>query len=164
MESLIETFHLDWKLMLAQIVNFAIVFTVLYIFALKPLKKLMDERGKTIKGGLDNAEKQKELLAAAEAEYAALVAKANAEYAAKMKEIQQESKQFRAAEMEKVQAELAAALAKGREQAEAEKQKILEDARRELASIVVAATEKVLGDVMDKKLEAKVVEDSIKHI
>ena len=38
-------------------------------FRTKPLKKLMDERGETIAGGLDNAKKQAELLKAQQAEY-----------------------------------------------------------------------------------------------
>ncbi len=43
MESIISTFHIDWKIIIAQAVNFAVVFIVLYIFALKPLSKLMAE-------------------------------------------------------------------------------------------------------------------------
>ena len=52
-------------MILAQIINFAVVFFVLYKFALKPLKKLMDERSATISGGLDNAKKQEEHLTVA---------------------------------------------------------------------------------------------------
>ena len=58
MDSLISTFHIDWHLIVAQLVNFAVVILVLWRFALKPLGKLMDERGQTIAGGLENAKKQ----------------------------------------------------------------------------------------------------------
>ena len=44
MDSLITTFHIDWKIVIAQVINFGIVFAVLYFFALKPLSKLMKER------------------------------------------------------------------------------------------------------------------------
>ena len=56
MDSLISTFHIDWHLIVAQLVNFAVVILVLWRFALKPLGKLMDERGQTIAGGLENEE------------------------------------------------------------------------------------------------------------
>ena len=57
MEELISTFHIDWKLMIAQIVNFSIVFALLYWLAAKPLSKLMSDRTKEITDGLDNAKK-----------------------------------------------------------------------------------------------------------
>jgi F0F1-type ATP synthase membrane subunit b/b' len=46
MEELITTFHIDWKLMIAQIVNFGLVFALLYWLAAKPLSKLMKDRTK----------------------------------------------------------------------------------------------------------------------
>lgn len=57
MSEFIATFHIDWKLMLAQIVNFGLVFAALYLLAAKPLKKLMDDRTLEINTGLDNAKK-----------------------------------------------------------------------------------------------------------
>ena len=59
MEELITTFHIDWKLMIAQIVNFGLVFLALYLIAAKPLSKLVKDRNKEINDGLDNAEKAK---------------------------------------------------------------------------------------------------------
>ena len=57
MNELITTFHIDWKLMIAQIVNFGLVFAALYFIAAKPLSKLMKDRTKEITDGLDNAKK-----------------------------------------------------------------------------------------------------------
>lgn len=55
MEELITTFHIDWKLMIAQIVNFGIVFGLLYWLAAKPVSNLMKSRTKEITDGLENA-------------------------------------------------------------------------------------------------------------
>ena len=57
MNELISTFHIDWKLMIAQIVNFGLVFALIYWLAAKPLSKLMSDRTKEITDGLDNAKK-----------------------------------------------------------------------------------------------------------
>ena len=57
MEELITTFHIDWKLMIAQIVNFGLVLALIYWLAAKPLSKLMKDRTKEITDGLDNAKK-----------------------------------------------------------------------------------------------------------
>lgn len=164
MDSLISTFHLDWKLMVAQAINFAIVILVLYFFALKPLKKLMDERGATIAGGLENAEKQKELLANAQAEYEAMIAKANADASAKMKEAKKDAEAKAVQMMEKAQADVATTISAGKMQLETEKAKMMEEAKKELASLVVSATEKVLGGVVTERIDAKIVEESIKQL
>jgi F-type H+-transporting ATPase subunit b len=57
MDELISTFHIDWKLMIAQIVNFGLVLAILYWLATKPLGKLIKDRTKEITDGLENAKK-----------------------------------------------------------------------------------------------------------
>src|SRR3989338_8171266 len=69
MQEFINTFHIDWKLMIAQLFNFAIVFLVFYFLAAKPLKKLMKERGEKIENGLLDAKAGAELLQKATLEY-----------------------------------------------------------------------------------------------
>ncbi len=164
MDSLISTFHIDWHLIVAQAINFAIVIAVLYFFALKPLKKLMDERGATIAGGLENAEKQKELLAKQKEDYDAALADARAKAAEMMKEVKKDADAKRAELMEKAQADVVATIDSGKKQLESEKQKMMEEAKKELVAIVMGATEKVLGTVAEGKVETKLVEESIKNI
>jgi F-type H+-transporting ATPase subunit b len=164
MDSLISTFHLDWKLMVAQAINFGIVILVLYFFALKPLKKMMDERGATIEGGLNNAKKQEELLKNAQAEYEAMIAKANSDASLKMKEAKNDAEAKAAQMMEKAQADVAAVIAAGKVQLEAEKATMMQEAKKELTALVVSATEKVLGGVVTEKIDAKIVEESIKQL
>ncbi len=164
MDSLISTFHIDWKLMVAQAINFAVVLVVLWRFALRPLKKLMDERGKTIAGGIENAEKQKELLRVQQEEYEKTLAQARVEASEIMKEVKKDAEAKRAELLSKAQEESASLVQAGKAQLEAEKAKMLEDAKKELVGIITIATEKVLGDTVTAKVESKLVEDSIKNI
>lgn len=73
MEQLIATFHIDIPLVVAQVVNFAIVFFILYWFALKPLMKVMDKRSQDIENGLKNAELSEIKLAQAEQEQGQII-------------------------------------------------------------------------------------------
>lgn len=164
MDSLISTFHIDWKMILAQAINFGIVIFVLYRFALKPLKKLMDERGATIQGGLDNAKKQEELLANQEAEYKATLERANNDAAAKMKEAKKDMEAYRAAAMEKAQDEVNALIAAGKKQLESDKAAMLSEVHNEIVSMVISATEKVLGTAVTSAVDAKLVEENIRTI
>ncbi len=53
---LLSQLGINWKLFLSQAVNFFILLTVLTIFVYKPLIKIIKERNKKIKEGLDKAE------------------------------------------------------------------------------------------------------------
>ena len=55
MESLISSFGLDWKLLIAQAVNFALLLAVLSYFLYKPLVRLIDERREKIAEGVEKA-------------------------------------------------------------------------------------------------------------
>ena len=62
-----------------------------------------------------------------------------------MKEAKKDAESKRAELLEKAQAESQSVFAAGKKQLEAEKIKMLDDAKKELVSMVVSATEKVLG-------------------
>ena len=66
MQTFVEKFGIDWKLMIAQLINFAIVFFILRAFVYKPVLKLLDKRRQKIEDGLAFAEKSKAELASIE--------------------------------------------------------------------------------------------------
>ncbi|MDP2944107.1 MAG: ATP synthase F0 subunit B, partial [bacterium] len=76
MESLISTFHVDVRLLVAQLINFAIVFFVLYFFAFKPLVKVMADRSEKIDKSLKDADAIEKRLALTERERAEIIAAA----------------------------------------------------------------------------------------
>jgi len=49
-------FGIDWKLFLSQLINFGLILVVLTIFVYKPVLKMLKERNRKIKEGLDKAE------------------------------------------------------------------------------------------------------------
>lgn len=61
-----QTFGLNLWLLIAEVANFLIVFFVLKKFLYKPLFEMLQKRENTIKEGLKNADKGKELLTDAE--------------------------------------------------------------------------------------------------
>jgi F-type H+-transporting ATPase subunit b len=79
MDSFIATFHIDWKIIIAQAINFIIILIILYLFALKPIRKVMDEREGKIRKGLHDATANAEILNSTEKEYQTTLAKARTE-------------------------------------------------------------------------------------
>ena len=52
--------------LIAQIVNFAILFGLLYLVAYKPIMRMLDERSKKVKDSMEQTESIKEQAASAE--------------------------------------------------------------------------------------------------
>ncbi len=68
MNELIAQFHIDWRLLVAQLVNFVIVLIALNYLIWKPLRRMMYERTTEIETGLKTAESAKQIIIDAQAE------------------------------------------------------------------------------------------------
>ena len=150
MESIINTFHVDWKIIVAQAVNFGIVLAVLYFFALKPLNKLMAERAEKIAKGVNDAKTNAELLIATKSEYEVALAKARAEAQTIFQEGRKKAEAKRAEMMDAAKTEVKTLIENGKKTLEAEKIKMIDEARKEVSSLVIEATKKVLEKHDDK--------------
>ena len=152
MEAIIETFHIDWKIIIAQAVNFAIVFVVLYIFALKPLQKLMSERTERIQKGIHDAKSNAEVLEKTKAEYDKVIVNARAEANALFQEGKKDAETKKAKMLEEAKAQVAALIDNGKKTLEAEKVKMVEDAKKEIVGLAMLATEKLMKEQHGKDL------------
>lgn len=155
MDSFIETFHIDWKIIIAQAINFFIILAVLYFFALKPLKKVMTERSKTIEGGLNDAKINKELLDKTQKEYDTILARAKIEAHDIFKEGKKEAEQNKAQIIEIAQKDVENMINKGKKVLESEKVKMVEEAKKEIVFLVVKATEKLLEQNPSESFDQK---------
>lgn len=162
MDTLIKTFHIDWRLIIAQMVNFAIVIFVLYRFAIKPLGKLMQERNTKIISGLTDAKKHKELLDATEVEYKKIIAEARKESQELVAIAKKDAESIRTELVNQAQQDAKKLLESGKVELEAEKMKMISDAKKELGGLVAHATQKVLGNVVDSELQEKIARESSK--
>jgi len=56
MSDILNQLGIDWKFFLSQLVNFFLILVILTVFVYKPVLKIIKERNKKIKEGLDKAE------------------------------------------------------------------------------------------------------------
>lgn len=161
MGDLIHKFGIEWKLLLAQIVNFLILLFLLKKFLYKPLINLMNKRREKIMEGLDKAKKGEEEFKKIEEIKERELAKIQKEAEAliqKAKEIGDKKQQEILAEAEEKTKKIIED-AKGR--IEIEKEKMLKEVHGEIANLVVNATEKILKEQLDEEKEKKMVSDVI---
>lgn len=162
MDSLIEVFHIDVKLLIAQAINFAIVFFVLYRFALKPLTEVMKERTSKIEKGLEDAKSAAASLSRAKSEYEKMLADAKKEASAIIEAAKEESEKRRQAEVAKTKDEIGAIVAQGKAKLTADKSEMLLEIKKEVSELVISATEKVLAQVIDPSKDKELIRQAAK--
>ena len=163
MDTLINTFHLDLKLLIAQVINFAIVFWVLYRFAFKPLLKTIDERNNKIEKGLSDADSFEKKLQAAEDNYNKKIDEAKVEARKVVEDAVQKSELKRKESLEKTREEIGVVINQEKEKMQLEKEKTLKEIRSEVSDLVLASLEKVLESKVGGDAEKKLIQKSIKE-
>lgn len=159
MDSLVQTFHIDIGLMLAQLINFALVFAVLYFFALKPLMKIMSERTHTIEKGLEDAKSSAAALSSAQQEAQAILAKTRAEAQELFQRARLDADEKKNAIISQAKAEVAQVVTQGKNQLAQEKLVMLEQAKAEVVNLVTLGIQKVLTEGADKEQVAKKISE-----
>ncbi|MCX6742714.1 MAG: F0F1 ATP synthase subunit B [Candidatus Parcubacteria bacterium] len=164
MESLISTFHLDLKLIIAQLVNFLIVAGILWFFALKPIMKIMKERTEKIEKGLKDAKSFEEKLAQAERDRLKTLSVAKKEAEILLEKASQEADANKKQMMSQAKGEIEKLVVGGKTQLASEKEKMVSEVKAEIGDLVVEATKKVLNTELDKKIDNKIIKEAIKEI
>lgn len=157
----LEKLGFDWKVALANLVNFLIIYYLLRNVVFKKLGQAIKERREKIKEGLDDAEKAKTALIMANHEKEKILAEGHME----VKEI-----------LVGAEATKTSIIDSAKIEAEAEARKIKEDSMREIESLaerqakevkeksvdlIISGMEKVLRSEIDQKKAEKLVKDLI---
>jgi F-type H+-transporting ATPase subunit b len=164
MDGIIEAFHLDVKLLMAQIINFTIVVAVLYKLVYQPLLKVMNERTEKIEKGLADAKKSQEQLEKAEKIREEKIQEAKKEARQILEKMQALAETNKEQTIEKSKKEAQEVIKKAKEAIETEKGKMLKEVRQEIGELTGLALEKILEEKNDKDFDKKIIEKTIKEI
>ena len=151
MESLIEIFHIDAKLLLAQAVNFGIVFSVLYFFALKPLAKVMRERTKKIEKSLENAVAIEEKMEQVKEECAAIITQAKKDANEILVKADKLAEERKKETVDKAKEEIERIVALEKTKRQTETAQAIKEIKKEVADLVILSLEKILEEKVDAK-------------
>jgi F-type H+-transporting ATPase subunit b len=161
MGDLIHKLGIEWKLLLAQIVNFVILFLVLKKFLYRPLINLMNRRREKIIDGLEKARRGEE-------EFAKIAELKERELAKIQKEAEgliQKAKEIGDKKQQEILKEAEEKTKKIVEEArgriEIEKEKMLTEVRQDIVGLVINATEKILKEKIDAEKEKKLINEAI---
>jgi len=161
---ILELFGVDWKLMLAQIINFAVVVVVLWWFALKPLTKTMKERSKEITKGLDDAQKSAARLDEVEKIVNDKIKESRFDADVILNEAKKQSEANKQVDLDKAKKEVENLINKAKEQIANEKTLMVKEVKSEIGVMIVTALEKILSAGLTKDIDKKYIEKVLKDL
>ncbi len=144
MGELIAAFGIDWKLMIAQAVNFVILVVVLGYFVYGPVMRMLKDRAEKIASGLNAAEAALKDREAVGAERVVIISEAQHEAEKIVARAQDEGKNERASIVKSAQERAASVLKDAQLEAEEAQRAALKASEAEIARTAVLAAEKIL--------------------
>lgn len=162
--SIARTFGVDWPHLIAQTISFGIVCAVLYVFAYKPILRMLEARRQQIAAGLANAEKIKAELTRIHEERRVVLAAAEAEGQRLIEEARAAAARVGAEETEKAIAAAERLLARAHEAAERDRALRLAEARREIGRLVVLTTAAVAGKILTAEDQRRLAEETASQL
>jgi F-type H+-transporting ATPase subunit b len=160
---LLQKLGIDWRLLVAQLINFLILVFILYKFLYKPVLNLLESRKEKIEKGLRDAEKIGEELEKTKELHDKEIKKAKREAMAIIEEAQKTAEASGQETIAKTKAEVEKLITAAKNQMIQEKEKMMAEVRKEAVILVVSAAEKVVGKSFDGKTQQKLIEDSLKE-
>ena len=144
--------------LLAQIVNFVILFGLLYLVAYKPIMRMLDERSRRIKESVEQAEAVKEQAASAEDEIKKQLEAASREGQERIARAARSGEEVKQKAQEEARQEAEALIARARTDIHRERDEAIGELRKEFADLTILAAEKVIDRSLDKKAHRELID------
>ena len=155
-------FGLNWKLFLAQLINFAIVLFVLWKWVWKPVTSGMEARTKKIEDSLLTANKIENEKILFEEWKSAEMSKARTEATSIINEAKTTAVRTKDQILEQTKLEQQGIIDRTKVQLAKEQELAVSEAKQQLAELVVIATEKLLRSKLDTKSDQKLINAALK--
>ena len=154
----LESLGINGPFLLAQIVNFLIVFVALRVFLWKPILQRIDERRDRLKQEKKNAAEAAEIRAQIEAKREEMLAEAREEVRGILAEARAEADELKERALRQASAEADTMVAEGRQEAEEERNRVLGEMRGQIAALATAAAQRILDESLDEQRQRALVD------
>ena len=144
--------------LIAQIVNFLILFGLLYLIAYKPILRMLDERSRTIKESMEQTEAIKE-----QAEHAGEEVKQQIEAARKqgqeiVSKAARTGEELRGKAQQEAKKDAEILITRARAEIQRERDEAIGELRKEFADLTILAAEKVIDRSLDKETHRQIID------
>lgn len=154
---------IDLPSLIAQIVNFLILLTLLYLFAYKPILRMLDERSKKIREGVEQADRIKGQAAQAEEQVKAQIEAGRKEGQAIIAQAAQMGERLKEEARQGARQEAESAMARARQEIQRERDEAFDRLRQEFAGLAITAAEKVIRETLDKEKHRRLIQEVLEE-
>jgi F-type H+-transporting ATPase subunit b len=149
--------------LLAQIINFVILFGLLYLVAYKPIMRMLDERSRKIKESMEQTEYIKQQAEHAEEEAAKRIEAAAKEGQEAIARAMRTGEEVRQEAQQQAQQQAEALVARARAEIQRERDEAIDELRKEFADITILAAGKVIDRTLDKKAHRQIIDQVLRE-
>ncbi len=144
--------------LVAQIINFVILFGLLYLVAYKPIMRMLDERSRKIRESMERTEFIKQQAERAEKEAAKRIEAASQEGQEVIARAMRTGEEVGREAQQQAKQEAEALIARARAEIQRERDKAIDELRKEFAEITIMAAGKVIDRSLDKKAHRQIID------
>jgi len=153
----VEDLGLNFPSLIVFLVNFLILLGILYLFAYKPILRVIDQRADKIREGLEAADKAREEAARSQADTQAQLNEARVEGQRLLEQAREMAERYRSEEAEKARQEAEAFVARAREGLRHERDAAIQEVRSHFADLAISAAERVIESSLDRKVHGELI-------
>lgn len=161
---LIKSLGLDYKILIAQFINFIVLIFVLYKFGYQPMLKFLDDRRKKIEEGVVNAEKAQAKLEELSEKEKKIIKDAKKEALVILEKAKNQAEEKRKELITKAKQEIATIINDEKAKIKQEKAELVNEVKKEVGELVVFALEKVIDKKVDKSQDKKIIEEIVTNL
>ena len=154
---------INLPLLVVFIINFIVLFILLRLFLFKPVVKMLDERAKRTKEGMELAEATKKEYEQAKVEVQKQIEKGRQEAQAFIAQAVQTGERLKEESRQEATKQAQLIVDRTRAELETERDKIVENLRNEFVDISISAAEKVIKETLDKEKHRKLIEETLQE-
>ncbi len=160
---MLETLGIHFPSLLIYLINFLLVLALLFLFAYKPILRLMDQRADRIRESLEASERAREEAASSQAAVEEQLVEARREGQRIMDQAREVAERFRADEMDRARGEAENFVSRAQADIQRERDAAIEEVRASFGDLAITAAERVVRRSLDRQahedLIAQVLEE-----
>jgi F-type H+-transporting ATPase subunit b len=154
---------ISWQGLLGQIINFVLLFALLYFIAYKPIRRMLDERSSRVKESMEQAEQIKEQMAKTEEQVKEQLEAARREGQDILAQAAQMGERFKEEARGEARQETEVIVARARTEIERERDEAIEEVKRQFVDLAITAAEKVVNETLDRKKHRRLIEEVLEQ-
>lgn len=154
----IDSLGISLPTLIAQIVNFVVLFGLLYLVAYKPIMRMLDERSRKIRESMEQTELIKQQAAQADEEVKQRIEAAAREGQETVAKALRTGNKIRQQAQQEARQEAESLINRARGEIQRERDEAIDDLRQEFADLTIMAAEKVIERSLDREAHRQLID------